>query len=142
MTTLALLGIAAAAGIVTVAIHVTGARGPALPMLDLPVIGGGLYRHVWPLDTLAHGIAGVAIGATAYAALVALAVHPLITHGTVLVVLIATSIMWELYEVVFWGEIDSSGGERRWFEDTQADVLAVVIGGMSVGGLAALGVIA
>lgn len=128
-----LLPLALAAGVATLAIHITGARGPALPFTGLPVVGGGLYNDVWPLDTTAHFLAGVSLGSGAYAALSAFTTLSAWSHGLALVIIAIIGILWEAYEVIYWGERESKPSVRRWFEDTQADMVAVLFGTSLVG---------
>lgn len=134
---IALIALSLVAGIATVAIHITGARGPALPYTATPIIGGGLYADVWPLDTTAHFLAGVSLGSAAYAVLTALGATGLIRLTAAVAIVTGIGLAWEYYELEFWDE--DAKGRRRWFEDTQADMLAVISGTLGVGVLVALG---
>lgn len=112
-------------GGLVLAIHYLGARGTTFPGIGGPD-GRGLYSRIWPLDTLNHFLSGVALAALVMGVLGSTVASGVAAVGIVFMLAVA----WEGYEALYWHEIEGSGGLRRWFEDTQADVLAVVTGGI------------
>lgn len=124
-----LLPIGIVSGLIVLLLHWLGARGTIIPGTPAPK-GGGWYSKIWPLDTFNHFLAGVSI-----ASLSVVLLDPFTGKYTLEIVaglLPGLAVLWEIYEILFWNEIDSSGTKRRWAEDTQADVLAVLLGGYIV----------